>query len=71
MDLHHPRFDFVETIRLVRGTRWDADLVCYGSHMDTERMEKARATGAQTVIANSRLEAELVAHLERLASTSP
>ena len=24
VDLNHPRIDFVETIRLVRGTRWDA-----------------------------------------------
>lgn len=63
VDLHHPRFDFVETIRLVRGTRWDADLVCFGSHMDTERIAKAKATGAQHVVANSALEGELVRRL--------
>ena len=63
VDLHDPRFDFVETIRLVRGTRWDADLVCFGSHVDTERFAKAHATGAKTVVPNSRLEAEVRARL--------
>jgi DNA-binding response OmpR family regulator len=59
VDLHHPRFDFVETIRLVRGTRWDAQLVCFGGHMDTERLQKARDAGAKDVIANSQVEARL------------
>lgn len=65
VDLHHPRFDFVETIRLVRGTRWDADLVCFGSHVDVERMAKARATGAATVVPNGQLETELRGRLLR------
>jgi DNA-binding NarL/FixJ family response regulator len=60
VDLHHPRFDFVETIRLVRGTRWDAHLVCFGHHTDAERMAKARETGAKDVVANSALESRLV-----------
>ena len=67
VDLHHPRFDFVETIRLVRGTRWDADLVCFGSHVDTERLGKAKALGAATVIPNSQVESELRRRLEALA----
>jgi DNA-binding response OmpR family regulator len=60
VDLHHPRFDFVETIRLVRGTRWDAHLLCFGHHTDAERIAKARETGAKDVVANSALEARLV-----------
>ena len=63
VDLHHPRFDFVDTIRLVRGTRWDAELVCYGSHVDTARLERARAAGARNVIPNGRLEAEVARFL--------
>jgi DNA-binding NarL/FixJ family response regulator len=59
LDLHHPRIDPVETIRLVRGTRWDADLVCHGHHTDTARLEAARAAGARTVIPNSELERRL------------
>jgi DNA-binding response OmpR family regulator len=61
VDLHHPRFDFVETIRLVRGTRWDAHLLCFGSHMDTERLAKAREAGAKDVVANSAVEERLIA----------
>lgn len=56
LDLHHPAIDPVETIRLVRGTRWDAQLVCHGHHTDTARLEAARAAGAGTVVANSELE---------------
>lgn len=67
VDLHHPRFDYVETIRLVRGTRWDAELLCFGSHVDTERIAHAKATGAKHVVANSQVEAELVRLLHELA----
>ena len=42
VDLHHPRIDFVETIRLVRGTRWDARLVCFGHHTDAASLAKAK-----------------------------
>ena len=59
VDLHHPRFDPVETIRLVRGTRWDADLVCFGHHTDTATLEKARQTGAKRVWPNSELDRRL------------
>lgn len=59
VDLHHPRFDFVETIRLVRGTRWDAELVCFGHHTDTVRLEQARSIGAKRVWANSELDRRL------------
>ena len=59
LDLMHPTIDFVDTIRLVRGTRWDADLVCFGFHTDAERLRKARETGAKTVVPNSELEATL------------
>ncbi|MEA3144274.1 MAG: hypothetical protein QOG31_1598 [Thermoplasmata archaeon] len=60
VDLHHPKFDFVETIRLVRGTRWDAHLLCFGHHTDTERLAKAREAGAKDVVANSALEGRLL-----------
>ncbi len=59
VDLHHPRFDFVETIRLVRGTRWDAHLVCFGHHTDAERLAAARAVGAKEVWPNSELDRRL------------
>jgi DNA-binding response OmpR family regulator len=59
VDLHHPRFDFVETIRLVRGTRWDARLICFGHHTDAERIQKAREAGAKEVWANSELDRRL------------
>jgi DNA-binding NarL/FixJ family response regulator len=63
VDLHHPRFDFVETVRLVRGTRWDAHLVCFGHHTDAARMQRARDLGAQDVVPNSAFEARLAALL--------
>lgn len=59
VDLNHPKFDFVETIRLVRGTRWDTHLVCFGHHTDAERLQKARDTGAKEVWANSELDRRL------------
>jgi DNA-binding response OmpR family regulator len=59
VDLHHPRFDFVETIRLVRGTRWDARLVCFGHHTDTARLARASEAGAQEVWPNSELDRRL------------
>jgi DNA-binding NarL/FixJ family response regulator len=59
VDLHHPRVDFVDTIRLVRGTRWDARLVCFGHHTDAARMEAARAAGATEVWPNSELDRRL------------
>lgn len=59
VDLHHPRIDFVETIRLVRGTRWDTRLVCFGHHTDAARMAKAREVGAAEVWANSELDKRL------------
>jgi DNA-binding response OmpR family regulator len=59
VDLHHPKFEFVETIRLVRGTRWDADLVCFGHHTDSERLQKAKAAGAKQVWPNSELDRRL------------
>ncbi|HEX2065471.1 MAG TPA: hypothetical protein VHI93_01525 [Candidatus Thermoplasmatota archaeon] len=59
VDLHHPRLDFVETIRLVRGTRWDARLVCFGHHTDVERLQRARQAGATEVWANSELDRRL------------
>lgn len=59
VDLHSPRFDFVETIRLVRGTRWDAHLLCFGHHVDGDRLRQARELGAQDVVANSALESRL------------
>lgn len=59
VDLHHPSFDFVETIRLVRGTRWDARLVCFGHHTDAPRLDAARAAGAKDVWPNSELNRRL------------
>ncbi|MCA1811358.1 MAG: hypothetical protein LC623_05030 [Halobacteriales archaeon] len=59
LDLHHPAIPFVDTIRLVRGTRWDTRLVCFGHHTDTERIQKAREAGAQEVWPNSELERRL------------
>jgi len=60
VDLHHPRFDFVETIRLVRGTRWDAHLVCFGHHTDAARIARAKEIGAKDVVPNGQLEHRLV-----------
>lgn len=59
VDLNHPRIDFVDTIRLVRGTRWDADLVCFGHHTDADRLQKARDCGAKQVWPNSELDRRL------------
>lgn len=59
VDLHHPRFDFVETIRLVRGTRWETRMVCFGHHVDTQRLQAARAAGATEVWPNSELDRRL------------
>lgn len=59
LDLHHPSIPFVDAIRLVRGTRWDARLVCFGHHVDAERLRKARETGAPDVWPNSELERRL------------
>jgi hypothetical protein len=59
VDLHDRKHDFVETIRLVRGTRWDTRLICFGHHTDADRMAKARDTGAKEVWANSELDARL------------
>jgi hypothetical protein len=44
----------------VRGTRWDAHLLCFGHHTDTERLAKAREAGAKDVVANSALEGRLL-----------
>lgn len=59
VDLHHPRFDFVETIRLVKGTRWEVRMVCFGHHTDTATLQKARDAGAKEVWANSELDRQL------------
>lgn len=59
VDLHHPKIDFVDTIRLVRGTRWDARLVCFGHHTDAQRLAKARELGAKDVWPNSELDRRL------------
>lgn len=59
VDLHHPKYDFVETIRLVRGTRWDARLVCFGHHTDAGRLDAARQAGAKEVWPNSELDRRL------------
>lgn len=66
VDLHHPRFDFVETIRLVRGTRWDAHLLCFGNHVDAERLARARELGAKDVVPNSQVESRVAALLAEL-----
>lgn len=59
LDLHHPTIEAVETIRLVRGTRWDAGLLCFGHHTDAERLRKAREAGAKDVVPNSEMESRL------------
>jgi DNA-binding response OmpR family regulator len=59
VDLNHPRIDFVDTIRLVRGTRWDTHMVCFGHHTDVARLQKARDTGAKDVWPNSELDRRL------------
>lgn len=59
IDLHDPKFDFVETIRLVKGTRWDARMICFGHHVDTASIERANAAGAKDVWPNSQLDREL------------
>jgi DNA-binding response OmpR family regulator len=59
VDLNHPRIDFVDTIRLVRGTRWDAEMVCFGHHTDVERLRRAREAGATNVWPNSELDRRL------------
>jgi DNA-binding NarL/FixJ family response regulator len=61
VDLHDPKFDFVETIRLVKGTRWDARMVCFGHHTDEATLERARAAGAKDVMSNGQLDRELAA----------
>lgn len=67
VDLNHPRFDFVETIRLVKGTRWEVRMVCFGHHTDTAQLQKARDIGAKEVWPNSEFDRrlpELLAGLE-------
>jgi DNA-binding response OmpR family regulator len=59
VDLNHPKYDFVETIRLVKGTRWEVRLVCFGHHTDAERLQRARDTGAKDVWPNSELDRRL------------
>lgn len=59
VDLDHPRIDFVDTIRLVRGTRWDTRLVCFGHHTDVAKLQKARDAGAKDVWPNSELDRRL------------
>jgi DNA-binding response OmpR family regulator len=59
VDLNHPRIDFVDTIRLVRGTRWDTHMVCFGHHTDMAKLQKARDTGAKEVWPNSELDRRL------------
>lgn len=59
VDLDDPKYDFVETIRLVKGTRWEVRLVCFGHHTDAARLQKARDTGAKEVWANSELDRRL------------
>ena len=59
VDLNHPRIDFVDTIRLVRGTRWDTHMVCFGHHTDVAKLQKARDTGAKDVWPNSELDRRL------------
>lgn len=68
VDLHHPAFDFVETIRLVRGTRWDAVLLCHGHHTDAGRLRRAREAGASEVLPNSEVETRLVEVLSSAVS---
>lgn len=68
VDLNHPKIDFVETIRLVRGTRWDTDLVCFGHHTDAARLQKARDAGAKQVWPNSELDRRLPELLTNLGS---
>jgi len=67
LDLHHPTIDAVDTIRLVRGTRWDAGLLCFGHHTDAERLRRARDAGAKDVVPNSELDARLAHLLAQLA----
>lgn len=59
VDLEHPRFDFVETIRLVKGTRWEVRMVCFGHHTDVAKLQKARDTGAKDVWPNSEFDRRL------------
>lgn len=59
VDLNHPSYDFVETIRLVKGTRWEVRMVCFGHHTDAARLQKARDTGAKEVWPNSELDRRL------------
>lgn len=59
VDLNHPRIDFVDSIRLVRGTRWDTRMVCFGHHTDAARLQKARDAGATEVWPNSELDKRL------------
>jgi DNA-binding response OmpR family regulator len=66
VDLNHPRIDFVDTIRLVRGTRWDTRLVCFGHHTDAVRLAKAREAGAAEVWPNSELDRRLPELLKAL-----
>ncbi len=68
VDLNHPKIDFVETIRLVRGTRWDTALVCFGHHTDAARLQKAREAGAKEVWPNSELDKRLPELLAGLAA---
>lgn len=65
LDLHHPAIDAVETIRLVRGTRWDADLLCFGHHTDAATLQRAREAGAKDVVPNSEFGSRLAALLMR------
>jgi DNA-binding response OmpR family regulator len=66
VDLNHPKYDFVETIRLVKGTRWEVRLVCFGHHTDAERLQRARETGAKDVWPNSELDRRLPELLQEL-----
>lgn len=58
VDLHDRRFDFVETIRLVRGTRWASRLIAFGHHTDAARLARARELGAE-VLTNGDLDRTL------------
>ena len=68
VDLEHPRFDFVETIRLVKGTRWEVRMVCFGHHTDAAKLAKARETGAKEVLPNSEFDRRLPELLAAIAS---
>lgn len=71
VDLRGPVADVADLVAAAKSLDAQLPVLAFGSHVDVERQQAARAAGVDRVVANSKFSADLPSLVSAMARTAP